>query len=222
MNSHKRIDDYVSNAILSSIPEPFFVFDENGYYVDILGGVDRDKYHDGQHLIGKRIHDVIDVKAADDYLHQIKKAIRLEKVIYYDYRLSATEVKGSENLPGPKGPQWFEAHISPIEKIHGKPRMVVWIAFNVTESRKALTEKEALILELKKANNEIKDLSGLLPICSMCKKIRDDKGYWSTLETYIEKHSDASFSHGMCTDCAEKLYGKEGWYLEMKKKKGVK
>ena len=46
----------------------------------------------------------------------------------------------------------------------------------------------------------------LLPICSVCKKIHDDKGYWSRLETYIDTHSEAKFSHGICPDCAKKLY----------------
>ncbi len=75
------------------------------------------------------------------------------------------------------------------------------------------------LTEQKKREEEIKILSGLVPICSSCKKIRDDKGYWNFLESYIEKHSEASFSHGMCPDCSEKLYGDEDWYIEMKKKK---
>ncbi len=52
----------------------------------------------------------------------------------------------------------------------------------------------------------VKVLSGLLPICASCKKIRDDKGYWSQVETYIERHSDAQFTHGICPDCAQRLY----------------
>ena len=59
---------------------------------------------------------------------------------------------------------------------------------------------------LKSALEEVKTLSGLLPICSSCKKIRDDNGYWNQLETYIRDHSEADFSHGLCPDCAEKLY----------------
>lgn len=78
------------------------------------------------------------------------------------------------------------------------------------------------ITQLKKALKEVKTLSGLLPICSSCKKIRDDKGYWNNLETFIEKHSDASFSHGLCKECSDKLYGKDDWYKEMKKKQRVK
>jgi hypothetical protein len=73
--------------------------------------------------------------------------------------------------------------------------------------------------ELKEALNNIKQLSGLLPICAHCKKIRDDKGYWNQIEGYIQKYSEASFSHGMCPECSDKLYGEEDWYIEMKKKK---
>lgn len=60
--------------------------------------------------------------------------------------------------------------------------------------------------ELKEASSEIKILSGFLPICSSCKKIRDDNGYWKQLEAYIQEHSEAAFSHGICQECAKKLY----------------
>ncbi|MCD6292636.1 MAG: response regulator [Deltaproteobacteria bacterium] len=62
-------------------------------------------------------------------------------------------------------------------------------------------------LELEKALAEVKKLSGFLPICSFCKKIRDDKGYWQQLEKYIDEHSEAKFSHGMCPECMEEHYG---------------
>ncbi len=74
-------------------------------------------------------------------------------------------------------------------------------------------------IKLQKALDEVTQLQGLLPICANCKKIRDDKGSWNILETYIEKHSEASFSHGMCPDCNKELYGKQDWYIDMKKKK---
>ena len=54
--------------------------------------------------------------------------------------------------------------------------------------------------------SEIKSLGGLLPICSHCKKIRDDRGYWNQLEAYLEAHSEAAFTHGICADCQEQLY----------------
>jgi DNA-binding response OmpR family regulator len=61
-------------------------------------------------------------------------------------------------------------------------------------------------ISLKKAFDEIKTLRGIIPICSNCKKVRDDKGYWEQVEDYIGKHSDAVFSHSICPDCAKKLY----------------
>ena len=66
--------------------------------------------------------------------------------------------------------------------------------------------------DLQKAFDSIKTLKGLLPICSNCKKIRDDKGYWNQIEKYIESYTDVSFSHGVCPECAEKLYGDQYWY----------
>ena len=69
-------------------------------------------------------------------------------------------------------------------------------------------EQELLNLnrELKNSIETIKTLRGLIPICANCKKIRDDKGYWNQIETYIQKHSEAEFSHGICPECARKLY----------------
>ena len=66
-------------------------------------------------------------------------------------------------------------------------------------------EREHYIKELQEALDKIKTLHGMLPICAWCKKIRDDKGYWSQVETYIEEHSDAEFTHGMCPECRSKL-----------------
>lgn len=71
-------------------------------------------------------------------------------------------------------------------------------------------EKEQLASELKDALAKVKQLSGLLPICSYCKKIKDDKGYWEQVETYITKHSEALFSHGICPACAEKAFKEFG------------
>ncbi len=75
------------------------------------------------------------------------------------------------------------------------------------ENRKgAEIEKDKLIVELKDAIDKVKTMSGLLPICSSCKKIRDDKGYWNQIESYIRSHSNANFSHSICPACAKELY----------------
>jgi hypothetical protein len=72
--------------------------------------------------------------------------------------------------------------------------------------QRAEAERERLIAELQDALANVKTLRGLIPICASCKMIRDDQGYWTQLETYLAKHSDAEFSHGLCLDCMRKLY----------------
>ena len=67
-------------------------------------------------------------------------------------------------------------------------------------------EKSKAIERLNKALEEVKTLSGFLPICASCKKIRDDNGYWNQIEAYISGHSEAEFSHGICPECCQKLY----------------
>jgi PAS domain S-box-containing protein len=83
----------------------------------------------------------------------------------------------------------------------------VAIIWDVTRRKRIEGERERLIHELQDALTNIKRLRGLLPICASCKKIRDDKGYWNELETYILEHSEAEFTHGFCPDCMKKLYG---------------
>ena len=77
---------------------------------------------------------------------------------------------------------------------------------DITPKIEAEQEQQRLIVELREALDEVKKLSGLLPICAHCKKIRDDKGYWQQIESYLQQHSEAQFSHGICPDCLEKLY----------------
>lgn len=74
------------------------------------------------------------------------------------------------------------------------------------ERKRTLEEQIRLISQLQEALAHVKQLSGLLPMCASCKKIRDDKGYWNQLEAYISDHSEADFSHGICPECVRKLY----------------
>jgi hypothetical protein len=98
----------------------------------------------------------------------------------------------------------YLCHDKAIRWIDG--RMVRFeLAQDVTEAKKNEKERENLILQLGEAIGEIKRLQGILPICSYCKKIRNDEGAWNQLEEYICKHSNAEFTHGICPDCFEKL-----------------
>ncbi len=100
--------------------------------------------------------------------------------------------------------------IKPIET--GKLLAALEKCAETVEYRRAhkiyLAERERLIGELQGALAKVKLLSGFLPICASCKKIRDDRGYWQQVEEYIRDHSEAEFTHGICPECAKKIYSK--------------
>jgi len=93
------------------------------------------------------------------------------------------------------------------------------IGIGMARIGKERSKREKTIIRLQDALSKIKTLRGMLPICASCKKIRDDKGYWNQIEGYIRDHSEAKFTHGICPDCEEKLYGNEKWYQDSHKKK---
>lgn len=88
----------------------------------------------------------------------------------------------------------------------GKHMASVVIHRDITQLKLAERERESLIEDLRRALSQVKTLSGLLPICANCKRIRDDQGYWNQIEAYIQSHSAAEFSHGICPDCMAKYY----------------
>jgi PAS domain S-box-containing protein len=81
---------------------------------------------------------------------------------------------------------------------------------DITDRHRAEVDRERLIQELQTALTRVKTLSGLLPICASCKRIRDDQGYWNQVESYIRSHSEATFTHSICPDCRQKLYPELG------------
>jgi PAS domain S-box-containing protein len=90
-------------------------------------------------------------------------------------------------------------------KLQGKT-ITIGIDREITERKRIEEEREHLIKELQDALADVKTLSGLVPICANCKQIRDDKGFWMQVESYIQERSQARFSHGICPDCMRKLY----------------
>lgn len=93
--------------------------------------------------------------------------------------------------------------------IPSRDSLIFAVALDVTERKQLEDERERLIAELQEALARVKTLSGLLPICAWCKKIRDDKGYWNQLEQYISHYSEAEFTHGVCPECVKKIQKEE-------------
>jgi PAS domain S-box-containing protein len=108
-------------------------------------------------------------------------------------------------IVNPKDGRSYNVSHSPI--FHNNDSISKMTIFRDITQRKLLEEeRERLIEEFKNALDQVKQLSGLLPICASCKKIKDDKGCWRQIESYIRDHSEAEFSHGICPECVKKLY----------------
>ena len=112
--------------------------------------------------------------------------------------------------------RWFLVSRSPLYDAFQKPAGMLIICRDITRRKKIEREREQLIDDLQDALANVKTLSGMLPICSNCKKIRDDEGYWNQVEGYIAKHTGAEFTHGICPDCAKKTL--DEYFLTKKKR----
>jgi hypothetical protein len=96
--------------------------------------------------------------------------------------------------------RWFLWNAAP--DVRG--RTIYSVARDITDRKRADDERDRLVRELRSALAEVKTLQAILPICSYCKKIRDDENYWQSVEAYISRHTNATFSHGICPSCFER------------------
>jgi two-component system, cell cycle sensor histidine kinase and response regulator CckA len=149
--------------------------------------------------------DLRDPETKPFFDEQFKEVERQEGVVY-------------ETVHRRKDGTTFPVEISQrIIEVEGK-KYYQAILRDITKRKEAEEEREKLIHELQEALSKVNTLSGLLPICASCKKIRDDKGYWNQIESYITTRSEAEFSHGICPECLKKLYPD---FLEDEDKKEV-
>ena len=136
---------------------------------------------------------------------------REDQDIFYQHRqrLLETETRQSFDLRLVKknGHEFF-AHLEclVVKKSGDDFRLIRGAVIDITDRKQAEADRDKFILKLQETLDRVKTLSGLLPICAHCKNIRNDKGYWSQIETYIRDHSEAEFSHGICPECAKKFY----------------
>jgi PAS domain S-box-containing protein len=146
-------------------------------------------------IIGRKIWDVFEKNEAD-------KRFALVKKVFAEGNAEEIEVR----VPHTRGDTYYLTTVKPILNDSGAVETVICTSKNITKRKLAEIALEKERDNLLQALKEIKTLAGLLPICSSCKKIRDDKGYWNQIESYISEHSKAEFSHGICPECARRLY----------------
>ncbi|MGH7569279.1 MAG: PAS domain S-box protein [Gemmatimonadales bacterium] len=102
----------------------------------------------------------------------------------------------------------FDAEVSSQEVTFEGRTVLLAMAVDVSERKRSEEAQARLVRELTAALAEVKTLHGLLPICANCKRVRTHEGGWEQIESYVREHTDADFSHGLCPECAVKLYGK--------------
>jgi PAS domain S-box-containing protein len=135
-------------------------------------------------------------ESAEDHRLQLARVGRGENISHFE-----TTRRGKSG-----GFREVSLTISPIRNSDGEIVAASTIARDISGRKRAEREREHLVSELQAASRDVKTLSGLLPICTHCKKIRDDKGYWSQIELYVRDHSNANFTHGICPECAERFF----------------
>lgn len=135
---------------------------------------------------------------------------RQREVVAAVFLLSAIAIRGTLAGLGPFVGRTQNESMLLLQAFMGVTAvMTMTVAAVVSERRRTELHRETLILELQQALNKVKTLKGLLPMCAVCKKIRDNQGDWNNLENYVRKHSEADFTHGICPECAHALYPEE-------------
>ncbi len=191
--SEERFRDLYENA-----PIAYFSVGTDGILqlcndraVDLLGSTRAE-------LVGRPIFDLY----ADT-----RNGRRMAKKIYDDFRAGRSVVDRELEMQRADGRSvWISLTIKPILDDEGQIVEYRSMVSDITERKIIEQEKGMLIGELQQALQEIKTMSGLLHICSGCKKIRDEHGAWVALEQYVSGHTEADFTHGICPECTKRLY----------------
>ncbi len=185
-------------AIVESTEDAIYGKDLNGAIISWNKAAERIFGYTAEEIAGHSVSILYPVDRRDelvDIMERIKLGQRVG--LYETVRLR----KDGHFIP-------VSVTVSPVKDTHGKVVGGSAISRDITLRKNDEAERFKLIEELTESLKQVKTLSGLLPICSSCKRIRDDRGYWQQVETYIADHTHADFTHGICPDCLEKFKSK--------------
>lgn len=191
-------DENLLVDLLASAPAGIVIVDEEGKIVFFNDEAQRMFGYSRDEVVGSAVEILLPIRFRT--LHPVLRkqflAAPSRRAMGMERNLMARRKDGGE----------FPIEVGLGFKRSGEKLFVSAVVVDISRRRAAESEREMLIGELKTALEKVRKLSGMLPICANCKKIRDDNGYWNQIETYIRDHSDAEFSHGLCPGCAQKLY----------------
>lgn len=190
-------------TVVDSIPHPFFVVDSANHAIVMANAFTSTLGESA----GSTCHALTHKRATPclgagevcplEVVRATKKPVVVEHV-HYD----------------PRGrPRYVEVHGYPVLDGRGEVVQMIEYSLDITPRKELEMERTELITSLQESLARVNVLSGLLPICAACKKIRDDQGYWTQIEAYIRDHSDAQFTHGMCPECTKE------WFSDTKPEK---
>jgi len=205
-DSEQRLAD-----IIEFLPDPTWVIDTQGRVVAWNRAIERLSGVSKQDMLGK-----------GNYAHAvpfygIPRPVLIDLVLERDPKWESAYLEFKDEVDGymaseafhplmDDGGRYLAGTATRLYNTRGQVIGAIESLRDITAAKKSEKEREKLIVELQEALGEVRALSGLLPICSSCKKIRDDKGYWNQIESYIRDHSEAQFSHSICPECARELY----------------
>jgi PAS domain S-box-containing protein len=187
---------HVLETLLDESTDPIFCILEDGTYRYVNHAFTTPFAREPEDVIGCRIYDLFSLEEAEKRMTVVKRAFASAETIVFEVRVPMAR----------GGDHFYLTSVKPIQDAGGRVVSVVCISKDITDRKRIELEREQVIQELQAALAQVRTLSGLLPICSSCKNIRDDKGYWIQIEDYVRNHSEADFTHGICPDCRGRLY----------------
>ena len=185
----------VLETVLGESTDPIFNILEDGTYRYVNQAFSGPFGHTPEEVIGRRIWDLFSPEEGEKRMAVVRRAFATRELVVFDVR-----------VPTPAGDTFYITSVKPILDPDGHVSSVICISKDITARKRAEEERVELIARLQTALQEVRTLTGLLPICSHCKKIRDDRGYWTQIESYIRDHSEAEFTHGICPGCQEQYF----------------
>ena len=197
-----KLTPVAHTLLVENMIDGMIVLDEDHQVVDINPAAAALLRDTPKNIIGQRIEQLLPSSAP------------IVRIVTADTFLQE-ELDLGEIQPGRK----FELRLSTLQDRFSRTIGKSLVLRDITEKKRYEEERERMIAELREALKQVKTLSGLLPICANCKNIRDDQGYWHAVEEYIQQHSNADFSHGICPACIKKYYPEIAARMEARKER---
>lgn len=184
------------HTVINSLPYPFYVIDAEDYRIVLANNLttDEDTWKDATcYEVRRGLSQPCDEETLSCPLQKVKNS---GKPVVIEH----------EQLDSHGSPQHLEIHGYPITDAGGRVVQMIEYAVDISQRKQMEAEREQIIEKLQTALDQVKMLSGIVPICMYCKEIRDDQGYWSLLEDFISEHSEAEFSHSICPKCLKEKF----------------